>query len=391
MSDHRNLAFVLAFIWAQCFTMAPLHSQSCGVIQNCNPNHQYPYHFCDGNGNVSRECSADPAGVTPPKMVFRLPLPACAKLELNGDAPPGQTTMRDVNGNAVVVNDPTEWEDIVNQSIDPWNCLCGTFPPNSQQSQCCIRVAWTRNEQDFQGSAANGIALCWRLWMNSTCTPPCFGGQLFLQDGMPVVYINNTDLFTARNLAGGGEVLRFTYTGASVPTGPNGAALDRRYQAYSLRHALLHEMGHWFGLEHPDEPPACYPQGQVDGVMHSVMQPNVPPKALTMQDKCQFMKLYCSTLTSIPWNDIREQQLTQEKFAVSKASGQVSILHFDCDRAAVDAHSIDGRYLGSLPCHLEPATRKLNIDISGLSYGTVVLTFVCGDRDEIMRKLFVLY
>ncbi len=120
------------------------------------------------------------------------------------------------------------------------------------------------------------------------------------------------------------------YTGSSVPS-PVPFAPD--YFAISFRELMEHEIGHYFGLLHPDQVVGKDPNGndiicqnnathcEEVIVMTAGLGKNESPHPLTDDDKCMFKKLYCTDCENDVRNDRKIYGFTQPSIYPNPASG----------------------------------------------------------------------
>lgn len=283
----------------------------CGSVQACS-NQEFPYRFCPFiNGQPEVICTTTPTNILG-KTALRNLFPLCARVVAGPDDP--QTVyIRDVNGVDVVVYNPAQLQAEVDLAIEAWNCLCGNTTPNMQiNSTCCSQIRWTRNPRDFSGVTAGTFRLG-EQQVSVFSTPPQSCGELgcYNENSVPTpvgrrqMLLNNTEDFRSP-VGAGPSAQRMLYTGPVLPTGPGNAALNNLAQVWSIRDVITHEIGHWAGLIHPDaeNPPnntlRCDKTGAPSrGIMTSTTTSGTNPKGISDQDKCQFMRLYCPTITSI--------------------------------------------------------------------------------------------
>ncbi len=386
------LRFIVVLLVMSAIVNGPIAtSQPCGSVQNCNPNLSYPYRFCNiqTGGQPIVRCSNNP-NAEPGLMPYRAPgLPACAKRVVTDDDPTS-ATMLDVNNQEFQVNHPTDWEDVINDAVDVWNCLCGFNAPNSSLNTCCIPVVWSNNPADFD-DAANDLGIFrGRIDLNN-CRPPCENGVLQMNQGRPRIYLNRTSNFTRINEAASGNLLRRSlYSGTVLPSGPGGAALQQGFAVFSMRDVVTHEFGHWLGMLHTDQIPDCFPGVTKTGIMRAFTDANRNPRTLSEQDKCQFMKLYCANLTPVEWDDVREVALGTPGLLLQLTNQWAVIVGVDCDITRVEAFDVEGRTLGSLPINFEPGAKRLNINFGDVANGPLLAVFYCFGRRDAVRRTFLI-
>lgn len=357
----------------------------CGTTQACT-NQQFPYRFCPYvNGQPDIVCTTTPTNV-PGKTVFRNVFPFCARV-VTGPDDPQSVSIQDIHGVDVVVYNPAQLQAEVDLAIAAWNCLCGNTTPNMQlSSTCCTEVRWTKNPRDF--SPTTGTLRLGEQQTSFVSTPPDLCGEwgCYLENNVatPIgrrrLLLNNTDEFRSP-IGAGPSASRMLFTGPVLPKGPGNAALNNMAQIWSVRDVLTHEIGHWAGMMHPDNdnPPAytlrCNPVGAPStGLMTSTTSSGTDPKGLSDADKCQFMRLYCPTITGI-----------EEEVRLIAASGeQMTIVTGDlyhwnvggCASDALRAWNIQGEELAAPP-FTRGSDGRLTLYCHTLPRGVIVLSLTC--------------
>jgi hypothetical protein len=209
------------------------------------------------------------------------------------------------------------------KALNGWLNLC-TPPIHSCNSShpCCLHVVMDNTEFDFRNGPTTILA--------QTTTPGSINVVPCKDSLCPkaIIEVNVTDGFLSSNSQPGSDTGVSTslytlhqvsrtefYTGQTPPD-----TVASGYSAYSFFQLMEHEIGHYLGLNHPDDTADgghmcrnCYTTNPfyntVTGKMHTsgfrtVMAENnnVPnrgsglnsPLPLTNEDDCQFEKLYCN-------------------------------------------------------------------------------------------------
>lgn len=143
-------------------------------------------------------------------------------------------------------------------------------------------------------------------------------------------------------------------------------------------------------MMHTDQNPDCFPGQPKTGIMRAALNGNQNPQGLSDQDKCQFMKLYCPTLTSVEWEDVREARDNAPGLLLQLSGNTGTIIGVDCEIASVQAYDIEGRDLGNVRFDSNPVGKRLTLDFGSIADGAIILTFTCSDRREIVRRLFMI-
>ncbi|MCX6141108.1 MAG: hypothetical protein NTX15_09825 [Candidatus Kapabacteria bacterium] len=152
---------------------------------------------------------------------------------------------------------------------------------------------------------------------------------------------------------------------------------------------MLHELGHWLGLFHPDETPDCAPGVVKTGIMKKSVFGNENPNELSDQDKCAFMKLYCPTLTSVEWDEIVNDDPNVGGLLLHISDDIGIIRNVECDVNSVSAFDIQGRNLGDMKFAFDASSKRLEIDFHNVSNGPVLVEFNCSGRQAPIRRLFL--
>jgi hypothetical protein len=367
----------------------------CGTTQACR-NQKFPYRFCPlVNNRPEVVCTDNPTSV-PGKKPFRNVLPICARI-VTGPDDPQEVKMKDANGVDVVVYSPAQLQADIDSAVAAWNCLCGFTQQNMQVSTCCTEIVWTRNPRDFSAISAGTFRLG-EQQTSVTTTPPALCGDFgcFEENGVRIpvgrrrMYLNNTDDFRSP-VGAGPSVTRMLYSGPTLPKGPGNVALSNLTQVWSLRDVLTHELGHWAGMMHPDaeNPPnytlLCDPVGAPStGLMTSSTSSGTEPKGLSDQDKCQFMRLYCPTITGIE-EEIRLVYATRKIVVVSirdvyrwKVDG--------CDGSVLRAWSVSGEEIQH-PVYSHVSDGYINVYCHTMPRGVFVLSLTCTCTEDIQYCL----
>lgn len=380
---------VVACVWGRTSVAI---GQPCGAIQNCNPNLAYPYRFCNQeSGTAEIRCSNIPnaeSGLVP----YKVPMPACMKL-IATSSDPTSSTMEDVNGNRFDVNISADWADVINNAVDVWNCLCGHTSTNSTLNHCCIPIKWSNNPSDFSGDAQGTLGITYipgAVTSFASCQPQCVNGVLVMDNnGRPCIYLNNTTEFTKHDPATG-LVRRSLYSGTMPPRGPGEALLKPGFVVFSLRDVVTHEFGHWVGMRHPDATPDCAPGVTKTGIMIRNTTANRAPRRLSEEDKCQFMKLYCPTLTSVRWESVANPNPNDQGVELRLTGQWANIDNVDCDITSVVIYDLEGRVIGNPQVQKEMSGKQVRIDFGAVANGPVMVVFYCSGSCSTVRRTFLI-
>lgn len=153
---------------------------------------------------------------------------------------------------------------------------------------------------------------------------------------------------------------------------------------------MTHEFGHWLGMMHTDQSPDCSPGVAKTGIMRATLNGNQNPQGLSDQDKCQFMKLYCPSITSVKWDEVVSPVPGVSGLLLQTVNGIGVIQNVDCEVRTVLAYTTDGRNLGQLKSNYDPGSKKLDIDFSSVPDGALVLVFDCAGKQQPIQRLFLI-
>lgn len=265
---------------------------------------QFLYTFCDGQGKFIRKCSSDPnhePGIKPgdpPLTMMKKATPQVYKpcLDLSGARfrqiiVDPSTPLEPRPGK--VVFDILQIDSIAAIAERRWTHLCPAQGPSEEYQYCCLKIRMSTRDADFAPLPADNVRMLTDIYSDGHMSPTHCG----INCDRSSIIINQQPAFTGQNDRG--APVRFFYTDnrGDIPWG--------QYSYASLLAVLTHEMGHWFGFEHTNEPDVngntCYKSG-------SIMEPGYMgnwdyDRDLTPEDRCMFMKAYCCARTT---NEVEE-------------------------------------------------------------------------------------
>jgi hypothetical protein len=265
----------------ECATYCP--AQPCGDVINC-PDRKYRFFFCTPSG-VKVECARNPwsyqQGWIPLHAIGRI----CLFLSPIPKYQPATTYVwpQRGGGEAAVFR-----PDLVNFDFDcavgKWDCVCGK---QQDPCRCRIEVLFVTDENDdyIQGYADRAIALAISQFQGNTCELNCEASPL--NPGSKIV-VNMTKRFMFPRR---GRYPNIVYNDMLWDAVRNRAS--DTLMAWNLCEALIHEIGHLYGLgHHTDCPPAS-------GIMNATAEANQPRRDLSQDDRCAYAKLYCPGIVPV--------------------------------------------------------------------------------------------
>ncbi len=215
-----------------------------------------------------------------------------------------------------LVFDTTQAQADARLALTGWLNLCSPpIQPCETSPACCLHVVMDDNFRDFIKNPTGTLAQT--LTPNDTEILPCRGGTCPSR----IIEVNITDEFIAANRQAdadsGSSPSQYTlhpvsrtefFTGLTPPD-----TVATGYSAFSFYQLMEHEIGHYLGLNHPEDTDGlghtchnCFtanPFGPTNvtgyravmGLNTIIPNPGFnAPVSLTSEDECQFQKLYCN-------------------------------------------------------------------------------------------------
>ncbi|MBS1910838.1 MAG: T9SS type A sorting domain-containing protein [Bacteroidetes bacterium] len=243
--------------------------------------------------------------------------------------------------------------DIVD-GFNDWNAIC---PPSDGEFDCCMKIYFSGDDRDF-GGPGDGINGNFELDAR-TCRPTCNDDHR--------IYVNDSPLwlYKRRDPAPGDEIVHAFYTGRYPPS------IAPDYEAYSLYQAILFGVGFWYGL--PDirySDPGCK---RPNSIMANELADG-PPTGITLDDICQFQKLYCDHEVGLGVEDARAPSLS---FSASPNPANTTItlrLPEDLPHDPLTLRLVDANGATVRQMQWDEAAREVTVNVSALSSGVYMLT-----------------
>ncbi len=315
MLKYIFMLFLLGVIFTDLFAQ----NQNCGQHINCDPLKQYAYRDC----NNVYQCTNNPSTLS--LSAVRAKVPICLEFYPNI----GPTTIKlpiipEGPGADVVVFDMADMQSDIDCAQDSWDCICGIQNSNCS---CFVKIIWSSNTKDFEkpDSWAAQANTSWTApWEPDPCTVKCKN-----QNPPSVIYLNNTPGF--RKDANGYPTRTLVnsdceYYKRSAPSGPARNTIN-------ICDAIMHELGHLYGIGHYDDYPCPSNITPTTGIMFSRLKLNQAKRDLTDDDKCAFARLYCNSV------DVKESDslFSQVQIKTYPTPTQSLLnIEFTIDRNAVD-------------------------------------------------------
>lgn len=254
---------------------------------------EFKYSFCTGTGKFVFQCSSDPNHEPPPMNMVKKATPQVFQPCFQ----PGTSRFERIlvdpsdplqsNPTAVIFNIASV-DSIIRIAESRWTRLCPSQGPSDEYQYCCMPVRFSTRNTDFGSQDVKNVAMLTTLVGDgqqsaSHCNISCQRSE---------IVINQQPDFTGEDANHSPYTFFYTDNRIRVPQGP--------YTYRSMLALMTHEIGHWFGMGHSDEPDRNGHYCHHDG---SIMENGYIGKwdydrDLTREDICMFMKAYCCARTT---------------------------------------------------------------------------------------------
>lgn len=293
---NKFIALVVAFVWsviAAAQTPEKVSGHPCND-PSCR-DMKFQYVFCDANGNTIRKCSSDPnnePGMRPYKQ--NTPIALCPEnLEMVG-IPDAVKLIRwpppsPLNPGGPVLFSTDRIHEKLMAAKKGWDDLCPSQSPSDEYQICCLRIAWASTLEEMRGEPT--------AYANMSIIA-------FTYDGDPASLICQFDCHRSVMLLNRSREFMQPLDDGT----PRRYFLTERENIHSqapefhyedLQALFEHELGHWLGFMHTDQPDddgdMCYHTSMMYSGQGTVGQRLIP--TITAEDACMFMKAYCCEQT----------------------------------------------------------------------------------------------
>lgn len=301
---NRSILFLL--IWVCCSMAAAAQANTVTTPPCTDPGclkEEYPYFFCNANGEKLTKCSKDPNN-EPGLRPYKKATPQGLCPDFSGLRSFQLIYVKEPDGTLdyVFINDVMQ--DLLTQARDRWELLCPPEGPNDEYQYCCVRVTWSSSIRDMGGSP-KGFGT---TWIYPQPANPLEPAKCEYDCSQSYIVLNQEADLT--NVDENGVPREFIYTQAA---GASKLPSDYHYaSAYSV---LLHELGHWYGFAHADQDDAdgnsC---DHSNSIMHTGSRDEWwgQDRDLDPEDICMFKKLYCCEASKTAGVKEEENEATQK-------------------------------------------------------------------------------
>jgi hypothetical protein len=253
--------------------------------------------------------------------------------------------------NYVKLWDQTQAETDANFALQQWLNICPDVkslslqnatqsPDHKDHKNCCINVISDTNADDFH---RNPLVTAHTDSIES-CSETSCPTRLIRVNRTPIfLYWGNDPQTKSESKYWLHHVARFGLFTGMTPPNPRPFVgtdtLNPQYGAVSFRELMEHEMGHWFGLWHPDRQvnkDSCSNNWTITSCQNNMVMvagqiPNDTPHVLTKDDSCYFKKLYCSNCIYGAVKTANEQFVFNPKIYPNPSSGS-TFLEYETDK-----------------------------------------------------------
>lgn len=275
-----------------------LYSGNCGQSISCT-DAAYPFRFCDDYGNIRTLCASDPFSHTDqfyPEFYIPLKMnnnvqPICLQFDDSGPIEIGVKICGDQTCSSDLVYEKKDFITDMKSAAYDWNCLCGK---QDDDCGCTINVGFTEDPFKFEDPeeqpAANTVDQ-YPEKVIKKCEIQCEDLNIYLNYTEEFTNKSNATKYTGTDyeLYYGGNFFVTSGVANNWPAGLSGYKPD----AYNLETVLMNQLGRIFGLSGDPYYGSCYSGGVMDDLRP---EPEGAKEDLSDDDKCMFVKLYCTTL-----------------------------------------------------------------------------------------------
>jgi hypothetical protein len=333
------------------------------------------YKFCDPeNGRVVDRCTADPNNQPGLRLLKKkVPLDLCPNF---GD--------RDYNRIWTDTSNPLEEHRIdifVNENMyksladaaNAWNGLCPSQGPDKEHQPCCLLVRWTSSIGDM-GSFPDASAITRNRFHYSNplaeenCDVDCAKSELVVNQEYDYVVPDDR-----------GRPTRFLFTERHHVD-----SIPREWVYFDAYALFVHELGHWLGFNHSNEPDD---EGNSCDSPGSIMEAGTDIedrwanrlRELTWDDVCLYMKAYCCAQTKADVEEAETGSALSLSIAPNPANSELRMSFSTPINASATLRLVNAIGEIALEQRIEKETQEIALSVASVPNGWYLVEVVAGD------------